>query len=140
MSSPEQLDLFGGPETNFQAVGTFMSVMGQQVCKTPAFPALDIIHLRNCLIEEEFDELIEAVMNKDLVGVADALTDILYVVYGAGHAYGIDLDACFREVHRSNMTKISPDGTVLRNALGKVIKPDTYSPPDLAGVISKLNR
>lgn len=112
-----------------------MRVMEQEVKTLPAMPDDKIIKLRNALIEEEYDELQEGILNKDLVAIADALTDILYVVYGAGHAYGVDLDACFSEVHRSNMTKLQPNGTVLKNESGKVIKPETYQPPNLKGVL-----
>jgi predicted HAD superfamily Cof-like phosphohydrolase len=117
-------------------VKQFMQVMGQEV---PSFPALAneaTAQLRVALIAEELEELKEAIEANDIVEIADALTDLLYVVYGAGHAYGIDLDPCFDEVHDSNMTKIQPDGTVLKNASGKVIKPETYRPPNLDSVIA----
>lgn len=131
--------------TNFEKVGEFMEAMDQQVLYDPQFPDGEsntdekglrpIAKLRIDLIREEFDELRTAIVDDDIVGIADALTDILYVVYGAGHAFGIDLDACFEEVHASNMTKLGPDGKAIKNENGKVMKPATYRPPNLAAIL-----
>lgn len=120
--------------TNFEKVATFMRCGDQQVKLTPEFPSEEVRRLRLQLIEEELDELIMGERSNNLVEVADALTDILYVVYGMGHAYGIDLDECFDEVHRSNMSKVVDDKLV-RAPNGKVLKPDTYSPPDLKSIL-----
>lgn len=124
-----------GYTTNFTLVGEFMSAMGQDVNTRPVIPDLKIQSLRYNLIAEELAELYEAQTHNDLVGIADALTDLLYVVYGSGHAYGINLDACFEEVHRSNMTKLGPDGRAIKNEAGKVMKPDTYTPPNLESIL-----
>ena len=121
--------------TNFELVGDFMESMEQDVLLAPEFPEEHIQRLRINLIEEELDELQMAVDNQDMVEVADALTDLLYVVYGAGHAFGIDLDECFCEVHRSNLSKLGPDFKPIKREDGKVMKPDTYSPPDLKTVL-----
>jgi predicted HAD superfamily Cof-like phosphohydrolase len=123
--------------TNNEKVKQFMQVMGQEVPSTPRLANEATAKLRVDLIQEELDELREAIFLGNIVEIADALTDLLYVVYGAGHAYGIDLDECFDEVHDSNMTKIQADGTVLKNSSGKVIKPDTYCPPNLEAVINR---
>lgn len=120
--------------TNFEKVAEFMKCGDQEVKKSPEFPAEAVQQLRLKLIFEEVDELVDASEDKDIVEIADALTDILYVVYGMGHAYGIDLDRCFKEVHRSNMTKVV-EGKLMRNEAGKVLKPDTYEPPNLQGVL-----
>lgn len=126
-------------QTNLEKVAEFM-VCGDQLEDTklykhkPKFPVQEIRDLRRKLIEEEINELWEAENEDDMVGVADALTDILYVVYGMGLAYGINLDKCFNEVHRSNMTKVV-EGKLLKGPNGKVLKPDTYSPPDLLNVL-----
>ena len=96
--------------TNFEAVGQFMKTFGQDVKTEPKMADADTCHLRLELISEEVNELYDALKDKDIVAVADALTDILYVTYGAGHAFGIDLDKCFTEVQRSNMSKLSEDG------------------------------
>ena len=122
--------------TNFELVGDFMEAMDQEVLAYPVFPEEHIQKLRLDLIEEELDELHLGVDNQDIVEVADALTDLLYVVYGAGHALGIDLDECFQEVHQSNMSKLGQDGRVIKREDGKVLKPDTYFPPDLKSVLS----
>lgn len=125
--------------TNFKSVAEFM-VCGDQLKSTdlsqltPAFPEQKIRDLRRRLIEEEIEELWQAESDNDIVEVADALTDILYVVYGMGLAYGIDLDKCFAEVQRSNMTKVV-EGKLQKNEHGKVLKPDTYTPPDLKKVL-----
>jgi len=113
-----------------------MKRMGQEVKSTPEFPNEDIIDLRLELIREEFlDELYEAIDNDCLVEVADALTDIIYVVYGAGHAFGIDIDKCFEEVQRSNMSKLGEDGHPLIAENGKIMKSSNYSPPDLESIL-----
>ena len=114
--------------TNFELVGDFMESMDQDIFLDPEFPDEHTQRLRINLIEEELDELQMAVDNQDMVEVADALTDLLYVVYGAGHAFGIDLDECFAEVHRSNLSKLGPDFKPIKREDGKVLKPDTYSP------------
>tara|TARA_S200000501_G_scaffold174492_1_gene164202 strand:+ start:1751 stop:2131 length:381 start_codon:yes stop_codon:yes gene_type:complete len=121
--------------TNFELVEDFMEAMGQNVYCRPVFAEEDTCRLRLDLIEEELDELHYAIDNKDLVEVADALTDLLYVIYGAGHAFGIDLDECFKEVHASNMSKLGPDGKPIKREDGKVLKPDTYFPPDLKNIL-----
>ena len=116
--------------TNFEKVGDFMEACDQEICIDPAFPDGETVALRLALIEEEWHELLEAQEDRNLVGVADALTDLLYVIYGTGHAYGIDLDACFEEVHNSNMSKLV-DGYAQKNDMGKVMKGPGYFPPDL---------
>ena len=118
--------------TNFEKVGTFMKTFGQDVKQSPAFSTDKINELRVSLIKEELDELIEAMKKKDLVEVADALTDILYVTYGAGHAFGIDLDKCFEEVQSSNMSKLDSNGKPIYNDKGKVMKGPNYFKPDLS--------
>ena len=122
--------------TNFELVGDFMESMDQEVRIKPSFPDEDVQKLRLDLIEEELDELQYGIDNKDLVEIADALTDLLYVVYGAGHSFGIDLDECFHEVHRSNMSKLGPDFKPIKREDGKVMKPSTYSPPNLKAVLA----
>ena len=117
--------------TNFEKVGTFMKTFGQDVKQNPSFSTSKINQLRVDLIKEELDELIEAMNKKDLVEVADALTDILYVTYGAGHAFGINLDKCFEEVQNSNMSKLNKDGKPIYNNKGKVMKGPNYFKPDL---------
>ena len=121
--------------TNFELVEDFMEAMGQEVNVVPTFPEEDIQRLRLDLIEEELDELHYAIDNKDMVEIADALGDLLYVVYGAGHAFGIDLDECFKEIHASNMSKLGPDGKPIKREDGKVLKPDTFFPPDLKTIL-----
>ena len=121
--------------TNFELVEDFMEAMGQEVNAIPTFPEEDIQRLRLDLIEEELDELHYAIDNKDMVEIADALGDLLYVVYGAGHAFGIDLDECFKEIHASNMSKLGPDGKPIKREDGKVLKPDTFFPPDLKSIL-----
>ena len=117
--------------TNFNKVGIFMKTFGQDVKKKPSFSTDNINQLRISLIQEELDELKEAMDNKDLIEVADALTDLLYVTYGAGHAFGIDLDKCFNEVQNSNMSKLGEDGKPIYNEKGKVLKGPNYFKPDL---------
>ena len=117
--------------TNFNSVKKFMEVFGQEVKTKAEFPSEKIIKLRLNLIQEELDEFEQALKNKDLKEVADALTDILYVTYGAGHAFGIDLDKCFEEVQRSNMSKLVENGKPIYNEKGKVMKGPKYFQPDL---------
>jgi len=117
--------------SNFDEVKVFMKTYGQEVKLTPDFPENKILKLRIDLIQEELDELKEAISNKDIVEVADALTDILYVTYGAGHSFGINLDDCFSEVQRSNMSKLGVDGKPIFNESGKVLKGPNYFKPDL---------
>ena len=121
--------------TNFEKVKEFMNVFGQEIKNKAEFPNEKIIDLRKKLIEEEFKELKDAIKDNDIVEVADALTDILVVTYGAGVAFGIDLDKCFQEVHRSNMSKLSQEGKPIYNEFGKVMKGPNYSPPDLKKLI-----
>tara|TARA_B100000683_G_scaffold57302_1_gene55021 strand:- start:844 stop:1215 length:372 start_codon:yes stop_codon:yes gene_type:complete len=117
--------------TNFEKVGFFMKTFGQDVKQSSSFSSDKINELRINLIKEELDELIEAMNKKDLVEVADALTDILYVTYGAGHAFGINLDDCFEEVQNSNMSKLDINGKPIYNDQGKVMKGPNYFKPDL---------
>ena len=126
-------------ETNFELVGQFMESFGQEVKKEPALPDAKTIALRVDLIEEELKELMSALYRDeevDLVEVADALTDILYVTYGAGHAFGIDLDKCFGEVQRSNMSKLGEDGKPIYREDGKVLKGPNYFAPDLSKYVA----
>ena len=118
--------------TNFQKVKTFMQKFDQEVKSKPSFSTEKINELRYNLIKEELEEFKHALENKDLLEVADALTDILYVTYGAGHAFGIDLDSCFEEVQNSNMSKLGKDGKPIRNEAGKVMKGPNYYKPDLS--------
>ena len=118
--------------TNFNSVKKFMEVFGQEVKTKAEFPSEKIIKLRLNLIQEELDEFDQALKNKDLKEVADALTDILYVTYGAGHAFGIDLDKCFEEVQNSNMSKLDENGKPIYNEMGKVMKGPNYFKPDLS--------
>ena len=122
--------------TNFNKVGTFMKTFGQEVKTKPSFSSEKINKLRLDLIREELDELTEAMKNKDLLEVADALTDILYVTYGAGHAFGIDLDKCFEEVQNSNMSKLDKNGKPIYNEHGKVMKGPHYFKPDLSKFVN----
>ncbi|MDB9811685.1 nucleoside triphosphate pyrophosphohydrolase family protein, partial [Candidatus Pelagibacter sp.] len=117
--------------TNFNKVGIFMKTFGQEVKNKPSFSTEKINKLRLDLIKEELDELKEAMDNKDLLEVADALTDILYVTYGAGHAFGINLDKCFEEVQNSNMSKLDENGKPIYNDAGKVMKGPSYFKPNL---------
>ena len=121
--------------TNFEKVGAFMKTFGQDVKQSSSFSTNKVNELRVSLIKEELDELIEAMNKKDLVEVADALTDILYVTYGAGHAFGINLDECFQEVQNSNMSKLDSDGKPIYNDKGKVMKGPNYFKPDLSKFI-----
>ena len=117
--------------SNFDKVKTFMKTFGQEVKTKPSFSTNKINSLRYDLIKEELEELNVAMENNDLLEVADALTDILYVTYGAGHAFGIDLDKCFEEVQNSNMSKLGEDGKPIYNDFGKVMKGPKYFKPDL---------
>ena len=118
--------------SNFQNVKKFMKTFGQEVKEKNEFPDKKIIQLRYELIKEELEELNQAIKDKDMKEVADALTDILYVTYGAGHAFGVDLDKCFDEVQNSNMSKLGSDGKPIYNANGKVMKGPNYFKPDLS--------
>ena len=122
--------------SNFIKVGTFMKTFGQDVKTKPSFSTDKINKLRINLIKEELEELTEAMNNKDLIEVADALTDILYVTYGAGHAFGIDLDKCFDEVQNSNMSKLDENGNPIYNEAGKVMKGPNYFKPDLSKFVN----
>ena len=122
--------------SNFNKVGTFMKTFGQEVKNKPSFSTDKINRLRINLIKEELDELQEAMKNNDLLEVADALTDILYVTYGAGHAFGIDLDKCFDEVQNSNMSKLGENGKPIYNEAGKVMKGPKYFKPDLSKFVT----
>ena len=122
--------------TNFEKVGVFMKTFGQNVKQSSSFSSEKINTLRVSLIKEELNELIEAINKKDLVEVADALTDILYVTYGAGHAFGINLDKCFEEVQNSNMSKLDENGKPIYNESGKVMKGPNYFKPDLSKFVN----
>ena len=122
--------------SNFSKVGTFMKTFGQELKDKPAFSTDKINKLRIDLIKEELEELTEAMKNNDLLEVADALTDILYVTYGAGHAFGIDLDKCFEEVQNSNMSKLDQNGKPIYNESGKVMKGPNYFKPDLSKFVN----
>jgi predicted HAD superfamily Cof-like phosphohydrolase len=117
--------------SNFQSVKKFMQTFGQEVKIKAEFPNEKIIQLRYELIREELEELNQAIKDKDIKEVADALTDILYVTYGAGHAFGVDLDKCFDEVQQSNMSKLGSDGKPIYNESGKVMKGPNYFKPNL---------
>ena len=118
--------------SNFEDVKKFMKTFGQQVVTKPQFPDEKTVKLRFDLIQEELNELQHAIKTKDLKEVADALTDILYVTYGAGHSFGINLDECFEEVQNSNMSKLGNDGKPIFNDHGKVMKGPNYFKPDLS--------
>ena len=122
--------------SNFSKVGIFMKTFGQEVKNKPSFSTDKINKLRLDLIKEELSELTDAMNNKELLEVADALTDILYVTYGAGHAFGIDLDKCFDEVQNSNMSKLDEDGKPIYNEHGKVMKGPNYFKPDLSKFVN----
>jgi len=117
--------------SNFQSVKFFMQTFDQEAKNEAKFPNEKTVQLRYELIKEELEELNQAIKDKDIKEVADALTDILYVTYGAGHAFGIDLDKCFNEVQLSNMSKLGPDGKPIYNENGKVMKGPNYFKPDL---------
>ncbi len=118
--------------SNFESVKVFMRTFGQEIKDKPSFPSAKITQLRYSLIKEELNELGESIDKNNLKEVADALTDILYVTYGAGHAFGINLDACFTEVQSSNMSKLGKDGKPIYNEHGKVLKGPKYFKPDLS--------
>ena len=122
--------------TNFDKVGIFMKTFGQEVKDKPSLSSDKINQLRISLIKDELDELKEAMDSKDLLEVADALTDLLYVTYGAGHAFGIDLDKCFEEVQNSNMSKLDENGKPIYNELGKVMKGPNFFKPNLEKFIN----
>ena len=122
--------------SNFEKVKKFMQTFGQEVKSTPTLPKENIIKLRYALIEEELSELKSAINTKDIIEVADALTDILYVTYGAGHAFGIDLDKCFQEVQNSNMSKLDSNGKPIYNESGKVMKGPNYFKPNLKKLLT----
>lgn len=123
--------------SNFELVGDFMEGFGQDVHCEPIWPDFSTRELRLELIREEYEELEEAIENKDMHEVADALTDLLYVVYGAGHAFGIDLDECFLEVHQSNMSKLGPDGKAIYREDGKVMKSKNFFAPDFSHILGE---
>ena len=122
--------------SNFESVKKFMKTFGQEIKEKAAFPNEKITSLRYDLIKEELDELKAAIESDDIKEVADALTDILYVTYGAGHAFGIDLDKCFKEVQNSNMSKLGSDGKPIYNDKGKVMKGPNYFKPDLNKLVA----
>ena len=124
--------------TNFELVGDFMEAFGQDVQLEPTWPDFNTRELRLELIAEELDELSDAVADRDMIQIADALTDLLYVVYGAGHAFGLDLDECFQEVHASNMSKLGENGRPIYREDGKVMKGPGYFEPDLEGILGAL--
>ena len=124
--------------TNFEKVGSFMKTFGQEVKSRPSLSTDKINNLRLSLIKEELEELKDAMKKKDLLEIADALTDILYVTYGAGHAFGINLDKCFEEVQNSNMSKLGLDGKPIYNEMGKVMKGPKYFKPDLSKFVAWL--
>ena len=126
--------------TNFENVKKFMQTFGQEVKTKASFPNDKIINLRLDLIREELSELKEAIEKKDIKEVADALTDILYVTYGAGHAFGINLDKCFEEVQNSNMSKLGSDGKPIFNEHGKVMKGPDYFKPNLSKFVTSWKR
>ena len=126
-------------KNNFERVKEFMDTFGQEVKTKAEWPDQDVADLRFDLIHEELNELEDAIYKPEgtLVDVADALTDLLVVVYGAGHAFGIDLNECFKEVHRSNMSKLGEDGKPIYREDGKVLKGPNYSEPDLKGIVNE---
>lgn len=121
--------------TNFELAGDFMSAFGQEVLTEPTLPEQNLAKLRLELIREEVEELNVGIEGMDIVEIADALTDILYVVYGAGHAFGIDLDECYQEVHRSNMSKLGADGKPIYREDGKILKGPDYFHPNLKDIL-----
>jgi predicted HAD superfamily Cof-like phosphohydrolase len=126
-------DFFNG--SNFELAGDFMTAFGQEVLTEPTLPSPELAKLRLELIREEVEELNVGIEGMDIVEIADALTDILYVVYGAGHAFGIDLDECYAEVHRSNMSKLGEDGKPIYREDGKVLKGPNYFHPNLKDIL-----
>ena len=130
-----EVQLEKSKETNFNKVKKFMEAYDQEVLTTPSLPTYEVAKLRTELIREEFTELVNAINKMDVTQIADALTDILYVTYGAGHACGLDLDKCFEEVHNSNMSKMGKDGKVVKGPSGKVMKDENYREPNLRKVL-----
>jgi len=126
--------------TNFENVKIFMKTFGQNIKEKAEFPEEKIISLRYDLIQEELNELKEAINKRDMREVADALTDILYVTYGAGHAFGVNLDKCFQEVQNSNMSKLGLDGKPIYNDKGKVMKGPNYFKPDLTKFVTQWKK
>lgn len=124
--------------SNFEKVGDFMEAFGQNVEMEPTWPDFNTRDLRLELISEEFSELCQAMEDRDMVQIADALTDLLYVVYGAGHSFGLDLDECFEEVHKSNMSKLGKNGRPLYREDGKVLKGPGFFEPDLERILGAL--
>ena len=124
--------------TNFEKVGLFMKTFGQEVKTEAGLSTNKINSLRISLIKEELEELKKAISDNNIVEIADALTDILYVTYGAGHAFGVNLDKCFNEVQDSNMSKLSEDGKPIYNEQGKVLKGPNYFKPDLSKFLKKI--
>ena len=124
--------------SNFELVGDFMEAFGQEVQLEPTWPDFNTRELRIELIQEELEELSDAVADRDMIQIADALTDLLYVVYGTGHSFGIDLDECFQEVHSSNMSKLGEDGRPIYREDGKVMKGPNYFEPDLEAILGAL--
>ena len=124
--------------SNFEKVGDFMEAFGQRVEMEPTWPDFNTRELRLELIQEELDELSDAVADRDMIQIADALTDLLYVVYGAVHSFVLDLDECFEEVHRSNMSKLGENGRPIHREDGKVMKGPGYFEPDLEGILGAL--
>lgn len=122
-------------KSNFRKVEEFMKTFKQEVRKTPSFPSYDTCKLRFKLIQEELQEYQDAVLTMDIVKVADALTDILYVVYGTGHSFGIDLDKCFEEVHNSNLSKLDDRGEAIFRDDGKIMKGPNYEAPNLEKIL-----
>lgn len=126
-------------KTNFELVGEFMETFGQEVKTKPELPSNEVMALRCDLIDEELKELLSAIYKDEepnMTAIADALTDILYVTYGAGHAFGIDLDACFKEVQRSNMSKLDKNGQPIYREDGKILKGPNFSEPNLEQFVS----
>tara|TARA_Y100001958_G_C20977182_1_gene369813 strand:- start:133 stop:507 length:375 start_codon:yes stop_codon:yes gene_type:complete len=123
--------------TNFEKVGLFMKTFGQEVKNSPSLGSNKITKLRINLIKEELNELTKAVKDENIIEIADALTDILYVTYGAGHAFGINLDKCFQEVQKSNMSKLDQNNKPIFNENGKVMKGPNYFKPDLKKILEK---
>ncbi len=121
--------------TNFEKVGLFMKIFGQEVKKNPSLGPDKIKNLRISLIKEELEELVNAIKENNILETADALTDILYVTYGAGHAFGINLDKCFDEVQASNMSKLGEDNKPIYNEFGKVLKGPNYFKPNLKKIL-----
>ena len=123
--------------SNFEKVKDFMIAYDQEVLDKPSLPTFDVAKLRTELIREEYTELIDAINKMDIVEIGDALTDLLYVTYGAGHAMGINLDKCFEEVHNSNMSKLGNDGKPIYREDGKILKGENFREPNLKEVLNE---